>query len=1046
MLDQAREYLARVIPWPAPGESGFVNIHWTFPPTRPNAGGKAIWTGRAVTSVAEAAKALDWALKSPDTLDVYACMSSQAQAQPKASRKAGSNFTWNAPVRLAQNALALKSFFLDIDLKPTQVDEHGHPSPNQKGYTTIEELGLALAGFIKAMDFPKPTMLVHSGGGLHVYWIMDRALTPDEWLPYAHALAEATKQHGLRCDTQCTVDSARVLRIPDTFNRKQSTPRNVRFIGTPVDFDYSVERIVSRLEPYKTARSFPAAGGIDVNLFPRLEPYVGLSELQSNLDTVYPSPDLSLVAGACAFVSGAISTGGADLDNPLWNLTTLISTFTKGGRADAHLMGNKHASYSPQETDEFFDRKDRERLERGLGWPSCNSISAAGAKACRSCAFFAQGKSPLNFEQRNAGVAAGQVHGAAAPTGGGAQTTAGTTPAFTSIAFGTVGQQSAVPSQFTNPQVPVGPSNQDIPVGYTRTPAGIVCKVVADPANPGNNIQIPVTDYPMLNAWIEGKGKDHDKILHFESVVERNTTTQIDLPLEVIATNEMRKCLQAQGLMITSTDKLSGDFYVAWVKQLQRLKDAVTSSPFGWLNTAGQIDGFVFGDKLWTTKGSEPAAVGSPKLAMRYRPKGSDQYWLDAAKLVTQQGRADLEAVVASAFAAPLVLFTGHKGMLMSAFSRESGIGKSTAVAIAQAVWGNPVKGVQGLNDTENAVMNIVGEIKSLPLYWDELKTDQDTKKFVKMTFQISAGKEKSRMNAKAELREPGEWQTLVISASNESLVDHVTSQTLTTEAGLMRIFEFNVAKSNSGKVDTSEATIRLSQLNNNYGHVGLKYAQFLGSNHAQIATDMKDLSKTIEHETKAQQEERFWVSLVACILLGARYAARIGYPVFDEKALKAFMYESLGHMRNHRSSQTVDLDKSINVSSIMNRFFNDMKRDNRWLVTNRIHVGQGKPPKPPHPGAVKVLFPMDTTRLNGIAVQVGQDNSLLRISSPAFGEWCKKAEINRQNILEALGKAVKMVPVNGKLGSGSGLAGASEHMYELDLTTSTDFDFTNEY
>src|SRR6202012_4023325 len=200
------------------------------------------------------------------------------------------------------------------------------------------------------------------------------------------------------------------------------------------------------------------------------------------------------------------------------------------------------------------------------------------------------------------------------------------------------------------------------------------------------------------------------------------------------------------------------------------------------------------------------------------------------------QGRPDLEALVASAFAAPLVYFTGHNGALLSAYSRESGIGKSTAVTIAQAVWGNPKSGIQGLSDTENAVMGIVGDIKSLPLYWDELKTDQDTKKFVKMTFQISAGKGKSRMDSKAQLREPGEWQTLVISASNESIIDHVTSQTNTTTAGMMRIFEYQVVPSDRGRISTSDAEIIRSKLNNNYGHVGLKYAQFLGMNHAAIA------------------------------------------------------------------------------------------------------------------------------------------------------------------------------------------------------------------
>lgn len=582
-----------------------------------------------------------------------------------------------------------------------------------------------------------------------------------------------------------------------------------------------------------------------------------------------------------------------------------------------------------------------------------------------------------------------------------------------------------------------------MPSGYQRDVQGVIHKVVVDPGNPGANILVRVSDYPMLDAWLQ----NDPKVLHFDSVVERGRVTQIDLPFEVTCTNEMRKVLQGQGIMLAAGDKYAGEFFVAWISRLQQIKDMVNSSPFGWLNRGGNLDGFVFGDKLWTHQGSEPAATANVVLAQRYRPKGTDAFWLDATKLVCGVGRPDLEALVASAFAAPLVQFTGHRGALMSAFSRESGIGKTTAVTIAQSVWGNPVKGIQGLTDTENAVMGIVGEIKSLPLYWDELKTDQDTKKFVKMTFQISSGKGKSRMDSRAQLKEPGDWQTLVVSASNESLIEHVVSQTNTTAAGLMRIFEYRVAPPNgAGRVATSDATIRLSKLNNNYGHVGLRYAQFLGANHAQIGLEMATLAKTIEQETGADQEERFWVSVIACILLGAKYAAQIGYPVFDQAALKTFMYKALDGMREHRKTQTVDLDQSINVSAILNTFFKDVKKNGSWLVTNRIHVGAGKPPRAPSPLAIKILSPSDPGHLKGVDVQVGVDNSLLRISSAALGKWCKLAEVNKVNLLDALYRQVKITPVkNARMGAGTNVAGANEHIIEIDLTSSTDLDFVSD-
>ena len=110
-----------------------------------------------------------------------------------------------------------------------------------------------------------------------------------------------------------------------------------------------------------------------------------------------------------------------------------------------------------------------------------------------------------------------------------------------------------------------------MPAGYLRTAANIICKVVTDPANPQQQISIPISDYPMMNAWLQ---KDPN-MLHFDSVVERNKVGQISIDLEYIGTNEMRKVLQSQGFMLGTTDKFSGDFFVSWVKKLQQIKTAI---------------------------------------------------------------------------------------------------------------------------------------------------------------------------------------------------------------------------------------------------------------------------------------------------------------------------------------------------------------------------------------------------------------------------------------------------------------------------------------
>lgn len=377
-FEQARQYLARVVPWTREGETPeYVGIHWTFVPKQQlKPGQKLPWTGRAVRSVDEAVRTITWAMSLPDTRDIYVCLSTQKQAQETPSKK---NTKYLKPIRLAESAGRLKVLAIDLDAKGTDKNSYGN----------IAEAENALVKFLVDTDLPRPSVVVSSGWGLHVYFVLQRPLPRWEWQPLANALAEATKRHGLKCDTQCTVDSVRVLRVPGTSNHKTMPPRPVTLGGTPTESDYANELIVEALKPYMVE---------GITAFPPRAPIPGRSELSMGIDRGSPSPVvLDSVAPECAFIRETLSTGGKHNANPLWNLTTLIATFCDDGRTQAHRMGNQHPGYIKNTTDEFFDRKVKEAQEKGLGWPSCQTISGNGATQCATCPHFAARKTPLHL-------------------------------------------------------------------------------------------------------------------------------------------------------------------------------------------------------------------------------------------------------------------------------------------------------------------------------------------------------------------------------------------------------------------------------------------------------------------------------------------------------------------------------------------------------------------------------------------------------------------------------------------------------------------------
>src|SRR5262249_47977581 len=181
-------------------------------------------------------------------------------------------------------------------------------------------------------------------------------------------------------------------------NNKQDVPRPV-ILAAITDFNLDPAIFAEALIPYAhqpspTAKAFI----IDPTSFPPRPLPPGLhDELGAGITKhEYDPVHLNGLAKECAFIRDAITTGGASYANPLWNLTTLAATFSDDPRNDAHRMGNKHPDYTEQSTDELLGRKQREREEKGLGFPTCAAISNAGCTHCQSCPHFSKGRSPLS--------------------------------------------------------------------------------------------------------------------------------------------------------------------------------------------------------------------------------------------------------------------------------------------------------------------------------------------------------------------------------------------------------------------------------------------------------------------------------------------------------------------------------------------------------------------------------------------------------------------------------------------------------------------------
>ena len=92
---------------------------------------------------------------------------------------------------------------------------------------------VALGKFVKELSLPKP-MIIHSGNGLHAYWVLTEELEPNEWKPLAEAMKQAAIAKEFKIDAGLTANSALVLRPVGTHNPKNGNQVKLLVDAEPV--------------------------------------------------------------------------------------------------------------------------------------------------------------------------------------------------------------------------------------------------------------------------------------------------------------------------------------------------------------------------------------------------------------------------------------------------------------------------------------------------------------------------------------------------------------------------------------------------------------------------------------------------------------------------------------------------------------------------------------------------------------------------------------------------------------------------------------------
>ena len=981
-------FLAAAVPWSSSGVHGYINIHSPF--LRPGTT-KAVMPGHAFLDFNNAVDNVTWRTRNGN--DVYVCMSLQADAAPakpgRRNRRAA---------RSADKAVLLKAFWLDADLKVFGGDP--------------VVLLAAFDAFRQAVGLPLPSFVNFTGGGFHFVWVLDEPITSDRWQPVADALAEACRRHGFKADHQCTANPAQLLRVPGTLNTKYTPARWSQIATTE-----ALVQLVDMEGPLAAFRGPPRArppagySGPSLSLPPGSRPAAafGGMVLPGRLDAgleVDWQPTMDEVAAVCPWFADALATGGANHREPEWREALRVAAHTKEGQETAHEVSGGHRDYTVQSTDAKYEIAARDAAR--YGWPQCQTIHNVGATQCITCPHLQQGRSPFNFV-----LAALQV-APAAPA-------ASPPPAAAPVPVPIPGT-----SQTTPPAAPFWPD------GYRDNPKTGCIEQFNTEAQVWSEIYpVPVRNFVLQS--INEESSYGFEALCFEFDHAKKTRQARVRMSSVHDLRRFKADLSEQGMSFKDrqADNMAR-FMVSFVQQLRQAQHLnVECEPYGWSMKAGVEDGFTYDGMRFNCNGNRVVAPTDIALGRQYCRTGDLDVWKQACKLITDQQRPDLNAIIACGLGAPLVQMTGHNGFVVSAYSTHTGVQKSASMQVGQAMWGDAVLGMAGLDDTNNYLNKRLGMLRNLPLFVDELKFADDFRKAEIMVLGITQGKTKGRLSRASEAMETLAFNTMMITASNASLVQHIAEHSKTTTAGMARIFEFQVVPHKGvGIVDTTKASSAFGQLKYNYGGAGRVYAEYLGQHAPAVRGTVLGMCETINNIVKGTTDERFWVAAIAVLIAGANYGNMLGLTHIDTNHLSRFLLDQFGNQRRDSETSSSNIDVARNVERFVVDYIN--ARAGSTIKTDFVNTRPGRA------GAKPVVLNDANSIMNlrgTITVHLVRDQHIARVSLADFGRWLTKERgVSRSIVLQRIQELLPVSFTKVSLGRGTPYARAAEAVLEFDV------------
>jgi hypothetical protein len=877
-------------------------------------------------------------------------------------------------LRTQDNVVACRSLFDDFDVDPAKNDKARELGKPLAAYNTQAE---AMADIVKLAKTLRLTpTITSSGGGFHVYFVLDRDITPAEWEDLSAMKRDITKHLNIRADRAVDVDSARILRPVGAHNLKYDPPRVVTV--AKAGKTYSPEHVRAKLEEYIKANNVapaPSANKVKGGMVNRFAAALG----------EYPPSYPDKIADLCNAIKEFRDTGG-DIPEPHWHRAIGVLKHCEGGEEKIHEWSSGYEGYTPQETQGKID-------EWATGPTSCEQMdSIIGCRA--KCPFATKCSNPIQL---------GYVEDSGSVDALNKSDDNGDEEADDSSAPEASAPKAAAPKA----KMPNGATieGQIIPwwpaQGYRWNGAmlsrahtdedGIVqwrpfCRSFAFPLNRVRDAE---------GTWV----------IQWRAKEKNGAWRDFFMPTsELASTDMMAKTLAANEVFLARTKNARSDmaeFTEGLVETLQEWRvETKTYKQFGW---AENYTGFILGTTMITAKGEQPVLCDDTvpsDIALDFGQSGTVDDWVrNIDKLYNRPDAEPFQFALCHAMGSVLVEMFGSSNWhgLPLAFTGAGGTGKSTACKIACGFFGRPKlmerqTGEQG--STLNAAIKRIGAMGSVPVLLDEF-SGRTPDELTRTGYALANGRDKERLSSSGKFATTGdEWYKNSFITSNDSLQEAISTLKAgyRTEATQLRYFEVKLPKDyrNNVYADITQQFIE-HHMDNVYGAAFRPYIRFIIKNQDWVRKQIAAARGKFNPKSEDDNKERFYRDAVVTALVAGRIAEKIGLIQFDLKSMKRWATEQIIGMRESRKSSNTD------ISEHLAQFIASLP--GQLIVTKRYGDNRNKT-------AVEYHQPLRVPAVGRVCTE----DKLVYLTVKCISDWCKDNGVALTDLREEMDRVDLLV------------------------------------